>query len=1076
MGTQRSHELPLAEKANRILTGLIVIIFLIGVKIWHLAVIQHDQKIEESVKPQRRSVIEAPMRAPIFDRFGMALAQNRIQYNVSISYGGILEVPRTRWVKEGKNKRREFVRKKYITDFSQLLADKLYMDASRIEDFIHSKAAVLGNIPCLLKEDISEELFYQLKMLEKDWPGLIVEVQSRREYPHGRLAGELIGYLGPISAEQYKHATKEMQELREILKGAEEGVECQLPLGFHSLEEVKEELENREKRSYSIVDAVGKSGVEASFDQQLRGEKGKRLFLADRKGNFLRELPGSERAKEGKPLRLTISAELQAYAERLLAEYENEPYTRSHTRQTMIPENQPWIKGGGIVVMNPNSGEVYAMAGSPRFDPRSFSKTGDDEERKQKNYQIHRWLEDEAYIQAVWDYQIPVMRERYEPLSESFFEDSRFLSWQEYLQFILPPISPVREKLEQFSTLGAHLNLQALFKSLCGLFQTVEYTLEPDVLIDLLYKEEDTPIHSLISIPDRDFFQGRMAEVPSIVNSIKEKLDPFFNSLIYNREKLLLVDLSRLIVDPSRFSSELVQSLRDCPLSLFRDDAARAKPLMDQVKNICREIYSQEEFARWREENQQVFLEEKREEEKRLKKRHARPYLDYLDQKEKELFEAFWEERKWELLATFITGDTFGSEDSYQDVLHIWGMELSVGAYPAWEWTQHFLGLRESISRFPKTLILNYLKSFVFFEDLNKEMVGRYPGLRTLGDKRSLKNLAAAFHPKYGYGFARSNAFRQATVIGSIFKLIPAYEIMRQNYVKALEKGEKPTQLNPLVIVDDKHKRGNSWNVGYWDGGGAIPIYYKGGRLPRTEHAGVGRVDLPKALATSSNPYFAIISGDLMDDPEDLVRSANLFGYGERTGISLPGEYAGELPKDVSYNRSGLYALSIGQHSLVGTPLQTAVMLSALANGGEVVRPLISLEEQKEVRWRIFLPNPIRHLLMEGMHQVIFGEKGTARGLKREFEHDFLRRVVGKTSTSEVMERFSFDSSCGVLKDKVIWFGAILFSEKGAEHYQDPELVVIVYLKNGMYGRLAAPYALKLMQKWEAINKKMTKS
>jgi cell division protein FtsI/penicillin-binding protein 2 len=1073
MNHHRNSELPVAEKANRILTGLMVILFLISAKIWHLAVVQHEQKIEESVKPQRRSVIESAARAPIYDRFGEVLAKNKIQYNVSIAYGGILEVPRTRWVKEGKKRWREFVRKNYITRFSQMLAHHLHIDSQRIEDLIHSKAAVLGNIPCLLKEDISEELFYRLKMLEKDWPGLVVEMQAKREYPYGAMAGEIIGYLGPISAQQYKNATQEMRELREVLKNAEDGGDSILPPGFQSLDEVKEELEKRERRAYSIVDAVGKSGVEASFDQRLRGEKGKRLFLADRKGNFLRELPGSQRAKEGRPLHLTISAELQAYAERLLVEYENEPYTRSHKRQVMIPENQPWIKGGGIVVMNPNSGEVYAMAGSPRFDPRSFSRTGDEEEKKRKNYQIHRCLEDEAYVHAVWDFQIPVSRERFDPLSGEYFFDSKFLSWNEYLKFILPPISPVRDKLSQYPTLESHLILQSLFKDLCSLFQTYEYSLEPNVLIDLVYiGEEEVPLHSLISIPDRDFFNSRMQEVSQIVNTIKLRLEPFFESLIYNREKLLLVDLSRLIVAPGKFSPRLVEELKALQVNDLREDMARAVPLFDQVKNICSGIFHEEDFARWREENQIAYLEEKRREEQKEKRKYSKPYLDYLDQKERELFDAFWDERKWELVASFISGDAYGSEDEYQEVLHLWGMELSAGAYPAWEWTQHFLSLQASLKKIPNSLLLDYLKSFLSYEELNEELYGRYPGLRLAGEKRELKDLAAAFHPKYGYGFARSNAFRQATVIGSIFKLIPAYEMMRQNYMKALERGEKLTDLNPLVIRDDKHKKGNAWNVGYWDGGGSIPIYYKGGRLPRTEHAGVGRVDLPKALAVSSNPYFALLAGDLMEDPEDLVRAANLFGYGEKTGISLPGEYAGELPSDVAYNRSGLYALAIGQHSLVGTPLQTAVMLSTLANGGDVLRPLISTDEEKDVRWRLFLPSPIRHLLMEGMHQVIFGEKGTARGLKREFNIDYLKRVVGKTSTSEVMERFSLDSSCGVLKDKVIWFGAILFSEEGAATYSDAELVVVVYLKNGMYGRLAAPYALKLMQKWEQIKKK----
>ena len=67
-----------------------------------------------------------------------------------------------------------------------------------------------------------------------------------------------------------------------------------------------------------------------------------------------------------------------------------------------------------------------------------------------------------------------------------------------------------------------------------------------------------------------------------------------------------------------------------------------------------------------------------------------------------------------------------------------------------------------------------------------------------------------------------------------------------------------------------------------------------------------------------------------------IQKQPKKFSYGSRTGIELPGEIRGNIPNDLDSNRNELYALAIGQHSLVVTPLQTAVMLGAIANGGRV--------------------------------------------------------------------------------------------------------------------------------------------
>jgi len=365
-------------------------------------------------------------------------------------------------------------------------------------------------------------------------------------------------------------------------------------------------------------------------------------------------------------------------------------------------------------------------------------------------------------------------------------------------------------------------------------------------------------------------------------------------------------------------------------------------------------------------------------------------------------------------------------------------------------------------------IVIGFLKTLRSFDQLNRPLLGRYSGLR--GGKEH--DLATAFYPGYGFGFARSHAFRQAATIGSIFKLVPAYEALRQKYLNLKERGESLLDLNPLTIIDDKHRvygKNEIWNVGFTLEGKTIPMFYRGGRLPRTEHSGVGKVDLVRALEVSSNPYFAMLSGDILDDPEDLCHAANLLGYGEKTGIDLPGEYAGRLPLDITYNRTGLYAMSIGQHSLVGTPLQTATMLALIANGGDVLKPQIIKGSAPKVRWQVFLPSQIQDILLTGMRQVVMGEKGTARLIRKQFESALIKQIIGKTSTSEVIERMSLDGVNGQMKLKHVWFGGIAYE---SNDFSKPELVVVVYLRYGGWGKDAAPLAVEVVKKWREIKKK----
>lgn len=285
------------EKTNRVLNVIILGLLLILIRVWYLAVIQHDEHLALSRKPQRRSVIEHVERATIRDRFNIPLALNKMQYAAAVCYADIRSIPSVKWEKdpEGKPKRVQ-ARANYIHELAQVLARELKLDAQQIEDTIHGKASLFPHTPFILKEDISEELYYRLKLLETDWVGIRTERKSKRYYPRGKVGSDVIGYMGAISSNEYFNIAQEIQLLQSYLLERESGETPVLPKGFHNALEVRERLRQLQEKSYTINDLVGKAGIEAAFDKELRGYFGKKTFEIDTKGNFLHELPGG-----GKP-------------------------------------------------------------------------------------------------------------------------------------------------------------------------------------------------------------------------------------------------------------------------------------------------------------------------------------------------------------------------------------------------------------------------------------------------------------------------------------------------------------------------------------------------------------------------------------------------------------------------------------------------------------------------------------------------------------------------------------------------------------------------------------------------------
>lgn len=991
------------QKTNRVLQLFSLCLILFLIRVWYLGVVQHDYHVQQSKKPQRRIVIEKAPRATIQDRFGIPLAVNKIQYNASIYYANIRQIPSVIWKKGEDGQRiRVGARKEHIQKLSKLLSFELGLEAEEVEDLIHGKAALMPHTPFVIKEDISEEQYYRLKMLEKDWLGLQAERVSRRHYPQGKVACDILGYLGAMDSNKYLSIIHELNSLEEYLTARERGENPFLPEGFTSPDEAYERWRVLCEKSYTMNDLIGKAGVEGFYEEALRGSVGKQIYEIDRQGRSLQKLPQSQPALSGKKLTLTISAELQAFAEQLLAAMEGKRLTEGKGEL-----NEAWMRGGAVVAMLPKTGELVALASYPRFDPNDFIPTRDPDLKKEKELQVCKWLENESYIGAIWEGRRPIEREYFSFVQGRYIEERLPLTWEVYLRSILR--GPLYDALMQIHDLRTALEVQKVGTA-----------------------------------------------------------HPLLREISLEEDRLLIIDLCHLMAPQELFSEELARVCGPWEIGDHFQDQQIAIQRLAEMKEEMQEIHKNADFKAWRNADFKNYLKLRRFEEKK-KKSYPKPYPDYLEKCRRQMFKAFWDSHKSIFLYVALTGKIPISLEDHSHLQPYLGLLKKFQSHST---------LQQKILALPPSLGVAYLKTLRSFEDLVQPLKGKYSHLRSYKTQQLEKHLAAAFYPLYGYGFSRSQSYRQTSAQGSVFKLITAYQVL-------LERLRQNKSLDPLTLIDDlkgdKRSNFSKQILGYELSGEPIYRAYKGGWLPRSSHGGMGRIDLIGALEQSSNIYFSILAAENLQDPSTLSQAAHLFNLGEKTGVDLAGEAKGTIANDLNQNLTNLYSFAIGQHTLTVTPLQTAVMVSALANQGRVVKPYV-VQKSPEILRTAPLPKEIFQKLTEGMRRAVTGPKGTARPaiMRHFYDHPEILTtyreihpdILVKTGTAQELYKPSIAKSVPAQMREHVWFAAIAYPEGHLLTHSlpdDPELVVIVYLRFRQSGREGGTIAAQIIKKWREL-------
>lgn len=281
------------ERVRILKFGIILIFLALGLGFFNLNAVQGKKFRNLSKKNCIRVLPQSGSRGRILDSDGNVLVDNYISYDAlvfpqdSISPESLLNKT-AQILGTGFKDLKETFRKGYIAPF----------------------------MPVALAKNIEIKDAIALEELKQDLPGLVVQPRPLRDYPHGRLASHVIGYLSEID---------------------------------------RWRLTKLSDYGYKTKDIVGFGGVEEKLDYYLRQEEGALSVEVDHRGRLMRTL-GFRPPQSGKDVQLDLSLKLQKISEASLKE-----------------------RKGCVIIMEPFTGRIKALVSFPDFNPSVFIKRANPE-------------------------------------------------------------------------------------------------------------------------------------------------------------------------------------------------------------------------------------------------------------------------------------------------------------------------------------------------------------------------------------------------------------------------------------------------------------------------------------------------------------------------------------------------------------------------------------------------------------------------------------------------------------------------------------------------------------------------
>ncbi len=298
----------MVNNGTRLLTSGIVVVSLflaLFARLFYLQVIEEPILAAAAQANQVRTVYEEAPRGRILDRNGVVLVGNRESDAITV-------------------------------DRDVLTKDKTLPD--RLAAFLGTdKQSLLGRAndsrvsiykPAIVATGVDKGVVATFRERQNEFQGVSVQTLVERWYPNGPLGAHVLGYVGEIN----------------------DG-----------------EMRRESQVSYRLGDEIGKSGVEASYEKDLRGRPGASRIEVDSSGRPVRVLEHTAPIP-GNDVYLSIGANVQRAAEEALQEGINAVRSRPGVNAGDLQAS-----GGSVVAVDPRNGNLIAMASYPAFDPASFA-------------------------------------------------------------------------------------------------------------------------------------------------------------------------------------------------------------------------------------------------------------------------------------------------------------------------------------------------------------------------------------------------------------------------------------------------------------------------------------------------------------------------------------------------------------------------------------------------------------------------------------------------------------------------------------------------------------------------------
>lgn len=246
---------------------------------------------------------------------------------------------------------------------------QVYTDSVRLNNPIAeqiARADVPGYQTVIIKQDIPRALALVLRENASSLPGVVVEQDYRRQYPLSneiKSLSHILGYIGRVNECDLARGNPARSWMMSLLESVGHAAQC----GF-----VQKQINPTSLgiARYLNDDRIGKDGLEASYEEVLRGQLGMEAILVNAMNQPIRAPETVRPARDGSNLILTIDSEFQREVEQILQNWIDvgEQRRLQQTGTFAYKRDYKPIRSGVAIVMEVRTGRILAMVSLPAYD------------------------------------------------------------------------------------------------------------------------------------------------------------------------------------------------------------------------------------------------------------------------------------------------------------------------------------------------------------------------------------------------------------------------------------------------------------------------------------------------------------------------------------------------------------------------------------------------------------------------------------------------------------------------------------------------------------------------------------